>query len=71
MFAITLKSKNLMTYILTFLRRGERSSLKQKQIVIHFINFILKRTEGGTAVDVIITLLTCSTAENHNFTQAY
>ena len=27
-------------------------------IVNHFINFILKRTEGGAAVDFIITLLT-------------
>ena len=37
----------------------------------HFINFILKRTEGGATVDFIITLLTSSTAENHNFTTGY
>ena len=40
-------------------------------IVNHFINFILKRTEGGAAVDFIITLLTSPTAENHNFTTGY
>ena len=40
-------------------------------IVNHFINFILKRTEGGATVDFIITLLTSSTAENHNFTTGY
>ena len=42
-------------------------------IVNHFICFILKRTEGGAAVDFIITLLTGhkteSTAENHTFIQ--
>ena len=37
----------------------------------HFINFIWKWTEGGAIVDFIITLLTSSTAENHNFTTGY
>ena len=37
-------------------------------IVNHFIKFILKQTEGGATVDFIITLLTISTTENHNFT---
>ena len=41
------------------------------RIVNHFINFILKRTEGGATVDFIITLLTSSIAENHNFTTGY
>ena len=37
----------------------------------HFINFILKWTEGGATVDFVITHLTSSTAENHNFTTGY
>ena len=36
-----------------------------------FINLFLKRTEGVATVDFIITLLTSSTAENHNFTTSY
>ena len=33
-------------------------STQENRIVNNFINFILKRTEGGAAVEFIITLLT-------------